>query len=563
MSLDAPFRRAFDAARDPYTARNALGITTTGGGGGAPIGAEYITSSTDATLTNERVLTDTPSITWDFTTPGQAKASTTAGGGNVSNSGTPTSGQYAKWVTATTIQGVAPATVLSDIGAQPAGSYQPLDADLTALAALAGTNTIYYRSASNVWSPVNVSTGLSFSGGNLTATSAGGNVSNSGTPVAGQVALWTDATHIQGVSSASDQTTARSNIYAAPFDALAYNGLQMNGSCEVSQERGSAGFTAPSATSIYIQDGWGFFHATAPLAMGAFPQRADGPAGFANCTAANVTTGKAVLGASDQVFFQQTIEGYRIRRLSWGTANAQSLSIGFWVKTTIAGTMAVSLIGGGGSLRTYISNVVINAANTWEYKTLTIPGDTAGTWANDNTAGLIVRLCFGAGSSVQAPSTGSWLAGGFSGSSATTNFVATASNLISITGLIVLPGIELPSAARSAFIMRPYDQELMMCKRYFYNGVPPLRGVTAAAAAASRVACLHPVEMRATPTLTISAALPIYDGVTVTTITSIGSNFTTTTVVEFEANTAAAFGGGRPAMVYQGAGGNLNVDARL
>lgn len=160
-----PFRRDFDAARDPYTARNALGITSIGGGGGgAPTTAEYITSSADATLTNERVLTNTPTITWDFTTPGQAKANSTAGGGNVSNSGTPTSGQYAKWVTATTIQGVAPATVLSDIGAQP------LDGDLTAIAALSGTNTIYYRSAANTWSGVTIGTGLSFSGGTLACT---------------------------------------------------------------------------------------------------------------------------------------------------------------------------------------------------------------------------------------------------------------------------------------------------------------------------------------------------------------------------------------------------------
>src|SRR5262245_19860351 len=72
--MDVPWRRDFDAARDPYTARNALGITTMGGGGGAPVSAEYITSSSDATLTNERVLTDTATITWDFSTAGQAKA---------------------------------------------------------------------------------------------------------------------------------------------------------------------------------------------------------------------------------------------------------------------------------------------------------------------------------------------------------------------------------------------------------------------------------------------------------------------------------------------------------
>jgi hypothetical protein len=206
----------FDNARDPYSARNALGITSTGGGGGgAPLDAQYITAAADPTLTAERVLTDTASITWDFSTPGQAKANSAAGGGNVSNSGTPTSGQYAKWVTATTIQGVAPATVLSDIGAAPlasptftgdpkaptpatadndtsiattayvqaqgylttaaaAAAYQPLDADLTAIAALTGTNNIYYRSAANVWSSVTIGTNLTFSGGTLSASGGGG-----------------------------------------------------------------------------------------------------------------------------------------------------------------------------------------------------------------------------------------------------------------------------------------------------------------------------------------------------------------------------------------------------
>ena len=108
----------FDNARDPYSARNALGIPSSGGGRARRLNAEYITAASDPTLTNERVLTNTATITWDFSTPGQAKAnaSVSGGGGNVSNSGTPVVGQYAKWVTATTIQGVSPATVLSDIG---------------------------------------------------------------------------------------------------------------------------------------------------------------------------------------------------------------------------------------------------------------------------------------------------------------------------------------------------------------------------------------------------------------------------------------------------------------
>jgi len=144
-----PFRIAFDNARDPYTARNALGITGSGGGAPGPPGPPGPTGPAG-------VVSTTPPLSL-------------VGG-----------------------------TLSIDLT-----GYQPIDGDLTAISGLTGTNTIYYRSAANTWTPVNVSTGLAFSGGNLTATSAGGNVSNSGTPTVDQIAVWTDATHIKGIDAAT------------------------------------------------------------------------------------------------------------------------------------------------------------------------------------------------------------------------------------------------------------------------------------------------------------------------------------------------------------------------
>lgn len=152
----APFRRQFDAARDPYTARNALGIIDSGGGGGAPTSAEYITGSADATLTNERVLTNTATVTWDLSTAGQAKANAT-GFGNVSSSGTITAGYMAQWVDATHIQAVP----IGGLG------LQPLDADLTSIAGYGGTGAWLYRSAADTWSAVTIGGNLTFSGGTL------------------------------------------------------------------------------------------------------------------------------------------------------------------------------------------------------------------------------------------------------------------------------------------------------------------------------------------------------------------------------------------------------------
>ncbi len=151
-----------------------------------------------------------------------------AGGGNVSSSGAPVNLQLAQWINSTQIQGIdisslgfasttsptftgdpkapTPATADNDTSIATTAyvkanlaTYQPLDADLTAISALAGTNTIYYRSAPDIWSPVTFS-GISFSGGVLTVTAGGGNVNNSGTPVAGQIAQWTSAFVIQGVN---------------------------------------------------------------------------------------------------------------------------------------------------------------------------------------------------------------------------------------------------------------------------------------------------------------------------------------------------------------------------
>ena len=164
--------------------------STGGGGGGAPIGAQYVVSALDGALTNERLLTDSATITWDFSTPGVVQANSSAGGGNVSTSGTPAVNQLAQWVTSTTIKGIN----ISALG------FQAADGDLTALSGLTGTNTIYYRSATDIWSPVTFS-GLSFSGGVLTVTAGGGNVNSSGVPLLGQVAEWTNLNTIRGVNN--------------------------------------------------------------------------------------------------------------------------------------------------------------------------------------------------------------------------------------------------------------------------------------------------------------------------------------------------------------------------
>jgi len=299
----------------------------------------------------------------------------------------------------------------------------------------------------------------------------------------------------------TQRAQARSNIKAAPMDALSYSGLQINGSCEVSQERGTTSFALTNNTLMNVQDGWSAASNSAgALRCSAFPATVPGspalPTGFPAAVALAATTGQASLGAGDFVYLRNAIEGYRISRLAWGTANAQPISIGFWVAAAIAGTMSVAVLSSG-SARSYVTNIVINSPATWEYKTLTIPGDTAGTWNASNGTGFDIRFCFGAGTTYQGAAN-TWAGSLLLGTSSTTNFFATTNNNAYITGLVVLPGVEVPSAARSALIMRPLDQELMMCKRYY-----ELVGLTMATNGLWVNNGWYKVTKRANPTITL------------------------------------------------------------
>lgn len=308
--------------------------------------------------------------------------------------------------------------------------------------------------------------------------------------------------------STPQRTQARSNIYAAPFDALAYSGLQVNGSCEVSQERGNTPVALTSGALSYVQDGWQGLFTGATLRVSCSPLASSVLDGFQNQLQMNATTGQTSLAASELAMCTNYIEGYRCARLAWGGTNAQPISIGFWVNATVAGTMAVSIRNNTPN-RSYVANVTINSPTTWEYKTLTIPGDIAGTWQKTTNPGLLVGFCFGAGITYQTAAN-AWTAGNFVGTAQTTNFFATTNNFIAITGLVVLPGIELPSAARAPFIMRPYGEELLTCKRYWQYCPSGMPGITNTTTTFFTVTSFP--EMRAAPTPSVLGA-PLASGI--------------------------------------------------
>src|SRR4029077_8843519 len=120
----------------------------------------------------------------------------------------------------------------------------------------------------------------------------------------------------------------------------------------------------------------------------------------------------------------------------------------------------------GATDRSYVTTYTQNVADVAEYKTITVPGDTAGTWTRDNTIGLVVAFALACGTTPTAPAANTWYtttAPGYVAAPGQINAVAATSDIFRLAGVIVLPGIEAPSAARSALIMRPFDQELITC----------------------------------------------------------------------------------------------------
>src|SRR5262249_5248987 len=142
--------------------------------------------------------------------------------------------------------------------------------------------------------------------------------------------------------TAQQQLDSRKNIYAAPFDAMAYLGLQYNGSCDVSQEFGTAGTGTFSAATRYACDGWSLAVSFTSSGTASATQCLDGPPGYQYCVRATPGVAAGTLAAGDYLFFLHIVEGYRMVRLQWGTPSAWPAMVAFWVKAARAGTYSVA-----------------------------------------------------------------------------------------------------------------------------------------------------------------------------------------------------------------------------
>ncbi len=265
---------------------------------------------------------------------------------------------------------------------------------------------------------------------------------------------------VNAVTDASGGNTATINSMTPTADSLqGFRNRIINGDMRIDQRNAGASVTPTSGQ--YTLDRW-IFQLTQASKFTA--QRNAGsvtpPTGFSNYLGITSSSAYSVL-TGDTFLVDQRIEGFNTADLAWGTASAATVTLSFWVRSSLTGTFGGALTNSA-SDRSYPFSYTISSANTWEKETITIAGDTSGTWVGStNGIGLIVRFGLGSGSTFTSTA-GAWAAGNFVQSTGSTSVVGTNGATLYITGV----QLEVGSVA-TPFERRDYGRELAMCQRYY------------------------------------------------------------------------------------------------
>jgi hypothetical protein len=341
----------------------------------------------------------------------------------------------------------------------------------------------------------------------------------------------------------------------SPGVSTGFKNRLINGNMVIDQRNNGASVTP--ASSQYLVDRFAY---TATQASKFTAQQNAGsvtlPIGFTNYLGMTVASAVSV-AAGDTFLVSQNIEGLNIGDLSWGTANAKTVTLSFQVYSSLTGTFGGALTNSATN-RSYPFSYTVSSANTWTQISVTIAGDTSGTWLTTNGIGIVVRLGLGSGTTYSGTA-GAWAAGNIVQPTGTVSVVGTNGATFYITGV----QLEVGTTATN-FDYRSIGTELALCQRYYQTyAQPPLRGTTGSGGTSiGRMAMVLPVVMRATPSSTVGA-LPVFDSSATGTITSVIADYSKAFVVEYDFNISVSFTASRPCMVYQSGSTTLQLSAEL
>lgn len=266
--------------------------------------------------------------------------------------------------------------------------------------------------------------------------------------------------HKAGSETITGVKTFTQPVYAPMIvtnSSMGFRNRIINGDMRIDQR--NAGASVTPTNDAYLVDRWQAKQSTASKFSA--QQNAGSvttPAGFTKylgCTSLSAFS----VGATDIFGIRQWVEGFNTADLGWGTANAQAITISFWVRSSLTGAFAGSVYNSTGA-RSYPFSYAISAANTWEYKAVTIGGDTTGTWETGNGGGLALFFNLGTGSTYSGTA-GTW----------TGTYTPSVTGAISVVGTsgatFYITGVQLEAGTvASPFERRDYGRELMMCQRY-------------------------------------------------------------------------------------------------
>ena len=281
--------------------------------------------------------------------------------------------------------------------------------------------------------------------------------------------------------------------------------LIINGAMNVAQ-RGTT-HTLSSNTSAYGIDRWRLTKVNTDQLVLGHDQSSEVPTGqgFEKSLLVNVDTAETSLIANEYSYLRYAAEGQDLQQLAYGSSSAKSLTLSFWVRSSVTGDYGI-LVYNAGSDRGYTPKYTVNAANTWEKKTITISGDTSGSLSDDNTLGLGFYFNLGSGSDFYGNGTESWGAydEGQLTVSTQVNLHATQNNKFYITGV----QLEVGSVA-TEFEHRSFGEELALCQRYYHQQertASPVSGVyigIGQVTQTTQALAIYtlPVPMRTIPTL--------------------------------------------------------------
>ncbi len=279
-----------------------------------------------------------------------------------------------------------------------------------------------------------------------------------------------------------------------PQDAFSLIGARnrnriINGDMRIDQRNSGGAVTSADGFSV---DRWGFAYSSTN-STASIQRVTDAPIRFTNSLRYTVTSAASPLANSSSIV--QRIEGFNTSDLFWGTSNASPITLSFWVKSSLTGNFGGSVTNGNFD-RTYPFPYTINSSNTWEYKTITIPGDTTGTWNTDNTVGIQINFSLGAVSAREATAN-VWANTIARQPTGSVNLISTNGATWQITGVQLEEG-----RVATPFEYRSYGQEIVLCERYCqrYDGGRIAIGNWAGATAAYVTIILRNA-MRSTPTI--------------------------------------------------------------